>query len=133
MHDTIVTRRGGGLMESKVNPILKLTNAGRGVEGSGPIDKWKKLELSAMVTFVIVQPQPTGKQPPAQPVQLVIAAGASDRFKNGTANWWAAGDVLPADPPLIPGAALAYARALIEYEGGVLEPYDWEVHVVLEL
>ena len=43
-------------MESKVNPILKLTKGGRTVEGNGPIVKWKKVELSAMVTFVIVQP-----------------------------------------------------------------------------
>jgi len=84
-------------MESKVDPILNLTAAGRQVSGSGPITKWKNREVRAMVTFVVVQPQPTSVA--ANPVRLVVAAGASDWFPKGAANWWAAGGVLASDPP----------------------------------
>jgi hypothetical protein len=117
-------------MESKVDPILNLTAAGRQVSGSGPITKWKNREVRAMVTFVVVQPQPTGVA--ANPGRLVVAAGASDWFPKGAANWWAAGGVLASDPPLVAGPAVAYARALIQYDANVLEPYDWEVFVVLQ-
>ena len=117
-------------MESKVDPILNLTAAGRQVSGSGPITKWKNREVRAMVTFVVVQPQPTGVA--ANPVRLVDAAGASDWFPKGAANWWATGAVLASDPPLVPGPAIAYARALIQYDANTLQPYDWQVFVVLQ-
>ena len=30
------------------------------------------------------------------------------------------------------GGAVAYAHGMIEYAPGLLQPYDWTVHVVLE-
>jgi hypothetical protein len=47
------------------------------------------------------------------------------------ASWTATGKVENGQPPLQAGPAVVYARAWIEAVGGWLEPYDWEVHVVL--
>ena len=118
-------------MESKVNPILQLTNNGRRVNGAGPLSNWKQGELSAVLTFVIVQSQ---LAPPAAnpPVELAIATGSSKRFRPADPQWTARGRVAATERPLQPGPAVAYARAWIEWAGGWLQPYDWTVHVVLQ-
>jgi hypothetical protein len=117
-------------MESKVNPILKLTNNGHTVKGAGPITNWDPAyEVSAVFGFAVVQAQPTG----ATSAQLAIATGAAPkRYKPSDTNWSAMGKVPAGDPALQTGAAVVYARAWIEYIDGELEPYDWEVHVVLQ-
>lgn len=117
-------------MESKVNPILKLTNGGHTVEGAGPITDWDPAyEVSAVFTFVVVQAQPTG----ATSAQLAVATGtAPKRYRPSDSNWAAAGEVPASDAPLKHGSAVAYARAWIEYKDGILKPYDWTVHVALK-
>jgi hypothetical protein len=118
-------------MESKVNPILQLTSGGRRVNGAGPITNWRPGEVSTVFTFIIVQSQlaAPGANPP---VVLAIATGASKRFRPADAQWTARGRVAAGERPLLPGPAVAYARAWIEYTGGWLEPYDWDVHIVLQ-
>ena len=117
-------------MESKVNPILKLTNGGHTVKGAGPITNWNPAyEVSAVFGFVVVQAQATG----ATSTQLAMATGAAQkRYKPSDTSWTAIGKVPGTDTPLKAGAAVVYARAWIEYIDGELEPYDWEVHVVLQ-
>jgi hypothetical protein len=114
-------------MESKVNPILKLADAGRTVKGAGPIVKWEAYEVSAVFTFVVVQAQAAGAA-----TQLALAAGASKRFRPTDSAWNAAGKVQGTGPALQPGPAVVYARAWIETTASYVEPYDWEVHVVLQ-
>jgi len=117
-------------MESKVDPILQLTNGGHQVKGSGPITIWNlPYEVSAVFTFVILQSQATGGNPP---VELAMATGASKRFRPADVQWAAKGRVKATERPLQAGPAVAYVRAWIEYAGGWLKPYDWEVFVVLQ-
>jgi hypothetical protein len=114
-------------MESKVDPILNLTNAGQKVAGSGPIEDWDTYEIGAIVTVIIVQPQ----EPTPGTMQLAIASGSTGWIANGATNWTATAKVRGA-LALQPGAAVAYAHGMIEYGPGLLQPYDWTVLVVLK-
>ena len=119
---------GGDVVESRVNPLLKLSKGGMEVAGNGPIGKWEKWEIGALVTVVVVQAQPTAS---AGGVVLAMASGTTG-WINANASSWAATAEVSGTPPLQPGAAVAFAHALIEYAPGVLETYDWTVHVVLQ-
>jgi hypothetical protein len=99
------------------------------VDGAGPIDSWEKSELGAIVTVVLVQAQAAAAG--AGGVVLVIASGTTGWISKGAPSWAASAAVI-GTPPLQPGAAVAYAHGLIEYAPGVLETYDWTVHVVLQ-
>jgi hypothetical protein len=114
-------------VESRVDPILSLTNAGQKVSGSGPIDDWEPYEVGAIVTVIIVQPQ----QPNPGTMELAVASGSTSWIAAGAANWTATAKVRGA-LALQPGPAVAYAHGIIEYAPGVLKPYDWDVNVVLQ-
>lgn len=116
-------------MESRVDPILSLTNAGQSVSGSGPIDKWEPYEIGAVVTVIIVQPQ---ESPPGK-MRLAVASGSTAWIANGATTWTATAKVRGVDAPALqPGAAVAYAHGMIEYAPGLVAPYDWTVLVVLK-
>ena len=125
-------------MESRVDSPLMLTSGGNTVKGRGPVVSWDIGELSAIVSVVIAQAQ-TGAN---GATKLALAAGVTQRFTNPSApnawvpppnkTWSAMAKVAGNGTAFVPGAAVAYAHALVENVAGELEPYDWEVHVVLQ-
>jgi hypothetical protein len=114
-------------MESRVNPILKLSTDGKKVSGGGPIEDWVEYEVGAIVTVIIVQPQ----QPKPETMELAVASGSTGWIPRDAKSWAATARVR-GTIPLEEGAAVAYAHGMIEYAPGLLQPYDWTVHVVLE-
>jgi hypothetical protein len=114
-------------VESRVDPILKLSGDGQKVTGSGPIENWLEYEVGAIVTVIIVQPQ----QPQTGKMEFAVASGSTPWIPKDEDRWTATAKVR-GPLALKEGGAVAYAHAMIEYAPGLLQPYDWTVHVVLE-
>jgi hypothetical protein len=119
-------------MESRVDTILKLTDGGQKVSGKGPIEDWAGYEVGAIVTVLIVQPQPAAGGPAGGDITLAVASGSTGWIARDATSWAATAKVRT-PIALKEGAAVAYAHGMIEYAPGLIMPYDWTVHVVLEV
>ena len=105
-------------MTSKVNKKLCLRNGGRIVDVVGPV-AWEDDEVSAVFSVSISQMDDDGN--------VRSAGGASVRYLNGVSQWTAAAHT-DDDAPLEPGPATAFAKAVVEEQGGqVIESYEWTV------
>ena len=103
---------------------------------TGPITEWDADEVSAIASVVLVQA--------VSAHGIVLAGGTAARVENPTPNvqwlsppspaeaWSGVATVTRPVATLEPGSAVAYVHALIENAAGAIEPYYWNVHVILQ-
>jgi len=105
-------------MNSRIDELLCMDNAGQTVKVKGPIIKWDPGEVSAIFAVVITQVKASKK--------IAMAGGISERYMSGAVDWDALATVT-AGPPLEVGPATAYATAVIEMDDRTFKQYNWTV------